>query len=270
MNNGLLSKTLDGIPSSAAYYAGVKMRPYGIRREDLDITFSRLLQPYAVTSVLQACLSYDEQKIPAGMLWGWSLSRRLQMLLSIAVLSHNKTLDLQVRCKESGCAELFELPLDLNRFQQEIDEIPLDYEVENAVLQLRLPDGLDQLRWLDKSQTPETMARDLVVSCNGDVPDETWSVPSNWLHGLGEFLEKQDHLTALQLQTQCPLCNAAMNIDFDLESHLLQLFAYKQAALLGDIHRMALVYHWSETEIMSLTAERRKAYLGFIDEGGWS
>lgn len=250
----------------------MQVRAYGTGVEDLDIDFEKTSQPHAVTAVLHACLLYDQQKIDHEVIWGWSLNRRIQALLSVVIATQGKALDIQVPCAQPECGELFELPLDLNLFQQPETDTPIEYHVDNAALQLRLPNGFDQLKWMGlvNAQAFVTMASDLIVSVEGKRPEAGWSVDSDWLESLGERLEEYDRLTALQLQTRCPLCDVAMKVDFDLEHYLLELLLHKQIRVLRDIHHLASVYHWTETEIMALTPQRRRSYLALIDAGGWA
>ena len=59
----------------------------------------------------------------------------------------------------------------------------------------------------------------------------------------------------------CPACGAANRVRVDLFRH----GRLDSHGLLQEVHSLAISYHWSESEILSLSRERRQAYLGLID-----
>jgi hypothetical protein len=81
------------------------------------------------------------------------------------------------------------------------------------------------------------------------------------LDSLSATLEEKDPFTALQLNTQCPACNAEIAVNFDLEAELLRRLERFQAHRLREIHLLASCYHWSEAQIMDLPSWRRAQYL---------
>ena len=74
-------------------------------------------------------------------------------------------------------------------------------------------------------------------------------------------LEVQAPEMASLAQATCPGCSQVNSLQID---PLVYLNAPLQG-LSSDIHRIASVYHWSETEILSLPRQRRQRYLDLID-----
>lgn len=248
-------------------------RPYGAVRADLDIDFAFSKRPALVTQLLTGCLrKANGEHIQDREIWGWTLTRRLQGLLSISVTTRSQTKRVPARCPRESCHEFMELELDLLSFEQPEDTGTFTCTPERDVnVTIRLPTGNDQMNWLnensqDMSGWAAFMATSVVTSVNGAVPEADWQVPNHWLPALEAVLEKHDPFTAMQLDAHCPSCNEAVQVELDLEDLLLQMLASDQRHLLDQIHRLASAYHWSEDEILSLPPRRREYYLRRINE----
>ena len=64
-----------------------------------------------------------------------------------------------------------------------------------------------------------------------------------------------------ELLADCPHCKTANRVRVDL----FQRSRNSVLGLLGEVHSIAINYHWPESEIMKLSRERRQVYLGMID-----
>jgi len=247
-------------------------RPYGKRPGDLNIDFSEPRRPFLISRLLLACLEQaDGRSYPEDGFCDWTLRRRLQGLLAIVVATKGRQLRVQAPCEHSSCGELIELNLDLVEFcDVKRPDTFFCEPVAKTKVQIRLPSGADQIRWLDANDRGRgcsfaEMATALITEVNGRAPDGGWRVPGEWLEDLGRTLEEHDPLMTLRLDTCCPVCHGEMQIEFDLEHHLLTVLAAEQQYLLGQIHRLASSYHWPEAEILALSSQRRAYYIARID-----
>jgi len=253
----------------SAFHNQHVIRAFATEEPDLEIDFVTMTQPQLVTGVIKACLHCSDQSICERDIWSWSLKERLQALLMITMHSYGSELLLQVPCSNSSCGENIELPLDLKRFAQASDDNQVSLEIDDQQIMLRLPNGSDQLQWVQMPElSPGAIASRLVVSIDGQQPDHDWQMPSHWIDQLGQSLEQKDELMTLQIQSQCPACDHSFDCDLDLEAQLLSGLARTQQTLLRNIHLIASVYHWSEAEIMKLTPSRRQTYLAYIRAHG--
>lgn len=251
------------------YYA----RPFLTRHADLDIDFGQALRPVLITRLLSSYLRKADGKscYSDDDIWHWSLKDRLQALLAIVIATLGRHLRVQVRCAQSGCRELMEIELDLADFGQIDEPTTLSCQPEpDTELQLRLPNGCDQLYWLRNSAAADNwfakMATTLVTGINGEAPPEDWQVPEAWLDLIGAELEQHDTLMILEIDTRCPVCRQDMQIDLDIEEKFLALLAEEQKRLLHQIHQLASAYHWSEADIVALSRQRLHYYLTRINE----
>ncbi len=63
------------------------------------------------------------------------------------------------------------------------------------------------------------------------------------------------------MQTECPECGAANNVDLDP----YRVLARSSDELLRQVHQIATHYHWGEAEILAMPRMRRQRYLDLID-----
>ncbi len=248
-------------------------RPFLSHQSDLDVDFDEKLRPILITRLLSSCIyRTGSTKFSGQEIWHWSLKERLQSLIAVGIATLGKHLKLQVNCSKADCHELMEIDLDLGLFIKNETTIPLfckpDSETE---LELRLPNGLDQLNWLNNQYDMEDncfsgMASSLISKVNGEIPGRDFQMPENWIDQIGVELEQNDDLMTLEINTSCPVCREKQLIDLDLEEKLLEIFLSEQKLLFKQIHKLALAYHWSEADIVTMQSKRRHYYLTLIDE----
>lgn len=249
-------------------------RPFGTETGDLDVDFTMTPRPVLITQLLRAGL---RRRVAPPLLeddiLGWTLNRRLQGLLAIVVATRGWKAFLSIRCARSSCREEIELELELAALRRHDEANTLTVAPEHDVcVRARLPTGHDQMAWLRSpsgigQDLPIFMATQIVERVNDSVPEEGWLVPETWLPCLESALKERDPFTVMELTATCPNCGHTESYDFDPEEYLLNVLAAVQRSVMDDIHRLATVYHWSEEEILSLSAGRRQYYLGRVLEG---
>lgn len=245
------------------------VRPFGQAVEDLEVTFDPWVQPRLASDVLRCCLGPGSRAKEADSEpEGWTVTRRMQCLLAVAIATLGKQIEVRLHCAKPACGAELALDLDLTKFLPAPDLHSVNCSVGGEhTLSLRVPTGADQIKWLEVPRAAvgpdlaSTLARDLVAGVDGAAPAEEWEIPSAWLPAIEEALEQADPLTNLELRSQCPACGAEVATPFDLEATLLKLLVGRPARLLDDVHQLASAYHWSEAEILALPSHRRHEYL---------
>jgi hypothetical protein len=202
----------------------------------------------------------DGQSAEEDALWNWDIVSRLQALLNIALASSLEALEVTEPCRH--CQRVVSLELPLVDFLQATSTGPIRCKTPAGdVLALRLPTGADQRRWLEQG---EKGAGDMAF----DLLEDTAPHSEDLLAAIEAALVDADPLTALNLQSDCPYCETEMRIPFDLEAELLRQFRVRQTQRLGDVHRLARAYHWSEDDILGLPEFRRQFYLSCLRAEG--
>jgi len=252
----------DRWPADDAARQQYSLRKFGSQFCDLDVDFYNTQQPRLATQIVSSCLLHHDQPIAESEVCTWSLKKRLQALLAVTTKTRDEEMLLQVRCPQNRCGEEVELALGLNRFKQDTEDEQFTFNIGNRMITARLPNGIDQQQWM-QSQTQSTtdLAKRLIMRVGDAQPRAEWQFPEEWLPVFSKVLEQQDELMTMQISSNCPACDAALEIAVDLEAQLLSILSQTQRNLLREVHRIALVYHWSEREIVELSASRRGFYL---------
>jgi hypothetical protein len=243
-------------------------RAFGERAQDLDVDFAQSRRADLVSRLLRQCLRCDDREWNSDDVWSWTLAQRLQALLAIALAGELAPLALVQRCRE--CNELLELHVAPEMFvrDERVEHFTWSPEPECTV-RVALPTGREQQVWSHADGvTMRTMARELIWEVNGRAPDKGWEIPETWIESLGEELERHDPLTGLEIESQCPACSVTAGLAFDLEAQLLTQLHARQQQTLTEIHRLASVYHWTESAILDLPVWRRRHYLTRINTVG--
>jgi hypothetical protein len=84
---------------------------------------------------------------------------------------------------------------------------------------------------------------------------------SDLLQAASEGVAEADPLSETLLALVCAACGHAWQAALDIVSYLGREIAYEARRLLGDAHRLASVYGWSERDILAMSPARRRAYL---------
>jgi hypothetical protein len=178
-------------------------------------------------------------------------------------------LSLQAYAECVTCGERLEYELPLAPLQRSFDankppsELALDSG--DLSLRLRLPNSLDLLA-IENCSDCATARRRLAERCvlraeraqeivaATDLPDEVIDAISERL-GQGDL-----HLETL-IDLACPACQGATRLTLAIDQALWAKIDALCKSLLREVHVLAQCYGWSEAEILSLSAARRRHYL---------
>ena len=128
-------------------------------------------------------------------------------------------------------------------------------------IRFRLPTGGDQeaVLGLDSPVAVEALMQRCIVDGGAALAA-----------GEGEaVIEAMDRLAPqldIELDATCPECAHVFLAPFDVTTFFLHEMAINETQLLRETHALALSYHWSEADILSLRRDRRRAYLGLLHD----
>jgi hypothetical protein len=137
-------------------------------------------------------------------------------------------------------------------------------------VQFRLPDSQDIAVISGKEVTSK--ARDMLLercilgATMGSVPVLSSDLPDEVVEALLEEMEKADPLANSRLSLTCPSCGAGWDEDLDILSFFWDEIENWAHRTLQEVHILASAYGWSEPEILSLSAARRKMYVDRVSE----
>lgn len=92
-------------------------------------------------------------------------------------------------------------------------------------------------------------------------PDE---LPPDVIEAVGEAVTEVDPLADIRLDLTCPACGHAWTSVFDPVAFFWGEIEAWAPRLLGEVHRLASAYGWSETEILGMSVWRRGRYLQLL------
>ena len=207
-------------------------------------------------------------------IWKLTVGNRIEYLLSISgAMGKTSSITETFGCLNQKCQQQIEVELSievLTNLQHEADDTEhLSIRVGDKDLIFRRPTGTDQLKWqqeqFNKEKTGlEAIIRSLLVEPalfneNGLLIEENIQI-------IDKAMQEFDPLVNFRTIVYCPYCKTQHAYEIDLQETALRCLRQAQEHLVQDVHRLALHYHWSEEQILSLPVWRRQHYLVLLEE----
>lgn len=169
------------------------------------------------------------------------------------------------------CGERLEFSLDTAALAASEGVAPGEHEVraEGWRVRFRLPDSRDaalaaRARGVDEARGL-LAARCLLEIEGPDGPAGADSLPEPVRAAVDEAMAAAAPTAEVDLELACPACGAEWRSVLDVPAFFWTELAARARRLLGEVHTLARAYHWSENEILSMTARRRRAYLDLVE-----
>jgi hypothetical protein len=171
-----------------------------------------------------------------------------------------------------ACGERLELTFDVDdiRAGHELPADPLELQLAEYALRVRLPNSHD-IAALAGMSDPASSQRVLLQRCVLDAQHDGQAYPAEALppnieQAIVERLAQADPQAEIQLALCCPACAHGWQALFDIVSFFwseIDSWAYQ---LMKEIHILASAYGWRESDILALSAWRRRIYLEMVLE----
>ena len=189
---------------------------------------------------------------------------RDRVLAHLYVMVYGPKVESTVHCQ--FCEARFDLDFSLPDLQQHLQPGQGEVEVEQMEdgsfklttgHQFRLPTGEDELAVA--TYPPEQAAELLLRRCllEGD--------PASAGEQVQEAMAQIAPVLQTETQAFCPECGKEQALFFDVQSFFLGRLLKDQTQVIREVHRLASVYHWSSTEILSLPRRLRRMYFDHIE-----
>ena len=198
---------------------------------------------------------------------------REALLLHALLRLSGDPLSCVVNCPAAECGEQMAIELPGGEILQQPYSDPQPYwplklqlgdsEVE---IEVRLPTGADQeavTRFGDLQNATLELVRRCVKSSEAlDVGELTPSAVDQ----IGQLMCDCDPQAELVVNVECISCDQPFSANLDAGSFLLRDLNKRSRTLYRQVHDLALHYHWSESEILSLPMKKRHRYLELLEE----
>lgn len=169
------------------------------------------------------------------------------------------------RC--AGCGELLDVPVNLVTF----GALPVhpsgqefSVQVDDVTIRYRLPTTADVSA---VAGLPEGQAQAaLLARCLAEPGQPRAAEPTaDLVAAVEQAMEEVAPGGAVDLLVHCPECGHDNTTVLDVAELLWAELEVMAAAVLRDVHALAAAYGWTEDAVLSLTPNRRAAYLALAD-----
>ena len=239
------------------------LRPLSGRDELFLVEEAEGLSPARrTTAIVARCLDLSEdtaRELTAG--------DREAVLLHVRRATFGETLTSVLRCPHPDCDERMDLELRVGDLLVDvIEDAQAVHEttIGEHTVRFRLPNGKDLEEAAVLAATDRSAAvRHVLEQCiesDGGAPYDLLAAE------LPACMAALDPQAELVLNLTCTRCGRAFTALFDTASFLMGELATHRKSLYREIHELAFHYHWSEAEILGMTAARRRRYLDLLAE----
>ena len=170
-----------------------------------------------------------------------------------------------------GCAERFELAFAVAEIQvASPEDAAVLVQHDDYVVRLRPANSVDLME-VQAGNDPAAMERALIERCTLDarrdsVPVRADALPDGVAEAIAHAMSTADPQADVQMDAVCPACRHRWDALFDVAAFLWREVDAWATRTLDEVHALASAYGWTEREILSLTAPRRRRYVAMIAE----
>lgn len=226
--------------------------------------------PALATQMLTRCVAgLGPGAVDKQVIGSLTVGDREALLWHLRRLTVGDRLDATVDC--AGCGQKASVELSVTELLRAPYENWAATYLETICgrqVEFRLPVGQDQERlaasgWPSIASAVEELVAACVIAVDGELPsrDDRRAITAE----LSERLEALDPQAETLLDTVCPACGGAVTAILDAVGFFAEEIARRGRHLFAEIHTLASVYHWSERDILAMTADRRRVYLDLIE-----
>jgi hypothetical protein len=241
-----------------------------------------LLPALRVTALLARCLTRLGPLSPVSReaVQALAVGDREALLLHLRRLTLGERIECVLSCPKPECGEKLDLDLTVSDllvapyshvqpwYERTIIEDGKAYRVR-----FRLPNGADleaaaSLALSDVNEAANLVLQRCVeeVNVDGDTTLSGSALPQAVVANLSQAMADLDPQAEMVLDLTCPACGAAFCVLFDTADYLFRELSAERLALYREVHLLAFYYHWSESEIMTMTRRKRRLYLSLLAE----
>lgn len=138
-------------------------------------------------------------------------------------------------------------------------------------LLIRVPDSRDQASITHQSGVAaaraELLERCVIEASRAGEPVAAGELPAEVVAEVADALAARDGNAETLITLTCTGCGELWTIVFDAGEFLWREVVIRARRLLREIDVLARTYHWSEAEVLTMSAQRREAYLDLVGPG---
>lgn len=273
-----------GFPNGNQWSQHAGLRPLcGADELFLRESAPHLFQVEKNSLLLSRCVTHlgNNSKLDYENIRDLTIGDRDALLFHLRRISYGEKIQSILTCPHEDCKKKMDLeflvdhvlvPISNERkniFHETISNNGVTYR-----LKFRLPTGRDQ-EYLAKSVSNNNfdLAAELLLkrciiemSIKDGLKSDLENLPMAVKETLTKKMSQHDPQAEILLNLTCPSCHQPFTAPFDIGSFIFNELMEKSQQLYREIHILASHYHWSETEILNLSHNRRHTYLKLLSE----
>lgn len=236
-------------------------------------------QAALVTEVLSRCLARlgDISPVPPEVTRQLLVADRQYLLLRLRRATFGDRVGANLICPWPDCGRRVSI-----RFS--VDSVPVEEARDRAPthtmttsdgteIVFRLPTGADQEELSDHLAVDEAgtltglLARCVLrIAPQDGLPDReaVAALPAATRAEIEEAMRERAPSVEQMLEAECAECGRSFLVPFDVHRFFFGELRTDATALYQEVHYLAYHYHWSETEIMAMTRDRRHTYIDVL------
>jgi hypothetical protein len=260
----------------------IKIRPLVGFDEDLlnQMETKDLSYPIKTSHILSRIITFGNEENCCGdnmildRVRNLTIGDRAYLMFLLRQLTFGDIICFDVEC--SSCKNTMTITLSISELlaslipNQKESNVTVDdntgiYHVNfsDCVAEIRLLNGIDQ-EYISSQNITET---NLLHSCilNIDSLGLEKLSDNDFVNFINSTLSNLDPLSDIILTQDCPSCNASFQVPFIIEDFYFKEIRSRKNNLEFEVHWLALNYHWSESEILSLPIAKRRRYVELVN-----
>ncbi len=248
-------------------------------REEELLAQARHPRPAAlVTEVLSRCVRRigEVSPVPLEMARDLLVADRLHLLLELRRATFGDRVRATLVCPWPGCGRRASLEFSVADVPVQTRSLPGRWHTmtldDGREVVFRLVTGAEQEELAGLAEENEGAALTaLLTRCvrrigEDEQPgeDTVAALPARVRAEIEERMRQVSPSVAQTMDTRCTECGRAFTVPFDVQRFFLGELRTDGARLYEEIHYLAYHYHWSETEIMAMTRDKRQRYIDVL------
>jgi hypothetical protein len=220
-----------------------------------------------VTLLLARCVTaFAEAQVTSDLVRNLTVGDREALLLHIRRATFGERMQCVIRCASAACGAPMDLELLVRDLLTDAPSTEMhDGTIGGRSVRFRLPTGADQEAVAPFAlRDPRLAGEMLLARCV--VSDAPAPFTAEDRAELAAAFANADPQAEITLALICPSCDAEFVSLFDAGSFLIREAVAAARELLREVHLLAMVYHWSERDILGMSDRKRRLYLSLIAE----
>jgi hypothetical protein len=215
-----------------------------------------------------AMLRAGDPETPLETLAALPIGERERRAAALRVTTFGHAAEGTSDCPACGLAHEIDPPLAAIVAAPPVDAAPWPLSVGGYELRVRVPDSRDQaaITFCDDAAEARRVlvARCVMAATRDGAPVDPAALPEAVVVELGDALAERDGFAEVLIALRCAGCGQPWTLVFETGEFLWREVVMHARRLLREVDLLARTYHWSEAEVLAMSAQRRQAYLDLV------